>query len=473
MAGWKEFYAQIRDPSWPDCAEERDFFSLPVRIQNECREIFGYRPGQFAKADPLPHRPFPIKTATACQLKWTWSTVYLTTEKTASCHRTNHHKFDAEKFDFHNTPNKLRDRQKMLQGEWPDAGCEYCRNIEQAGGISDRLTNLDLIGVHAPIELDHDPTAIEVTPRILEIYFDNTCDLKCLYCGPHFSSAWEAESNKYGTFGKDGLIIESTWTKSNNIDRNKTKLFSWLSGNIDKLSALNVLGGEPTYQDELDQVLDLLDQHPAPHLKLQMFSNLNSKPGRLRSIVERVNGLINDDKLRELEITGSLDCWGPAQEYVRYPLNLDRWQENFEYLLDQSWVRLIVSSTVTPLTVKTLPDLLAKIKKWNETRTVYHYQNSVNAPSHMFIDIFGDIFREDFNRALDLKLTRTPEEISSKRYLEGIAKQSYSRVPNVKEIKNLYLFLEEMDRRRKTDWRQTFTWLEDEFKKHEIIGEKS
>jgi MoaA/NifB/PqqE/SkfB family radical SAM enzyme len=29
---------------------------------------------------------------------------------------------------------------------------------------------------------------VHVTPRILEVYFDNTCNLKCLYCGPHFSS---------------------------------------------------------------------------------------------------------------------------------------------------------------------------------------------------------------------------------------------------------------------------------------------
>ena len=136
--------------------------------------MFGYQPGQFLKTSKLPYRVFPIKTATACQLKWNWSTVYLTTEHTASCHRTNHHKFDTEKFDFHNTPEKLDDRQRMLAGEWPTKGCEYCRNIEQAGGASDRITNLDLVGMHAPVELDSNPTAIQVTPRILEVYFDNT-----------------------------------------------------------------------------------------------------------------------------------------------------------------------------------------------------------------------------------------------------------------------------------------------------------
>ena len=30
---------------------------------------------------------FPIKTKTACQYKWTWSTVFLSTGTSSSCHR--------------------------------------------------------------------------------------------------------------------------------------------------------------------------------------------------------------------------------------------------------------------------------------------------------------------------------------------------------------------------------------------------
>jgi hypothetical protein len=36
----------------------------------------------------MEQRYFPIKTATACQLKWNWSTLFLTTGTTSSCHRT-------------------------------------------------------------------------------------------------------------------------------------------------------------------------------------------------------------------------------------------------------------------------------------------------------------------------------------------------------------------------------------------------
>jgi hypothetical protein len=214
--------------------------------------------------------------------------------------------------------------------------------------------------------------------------------------------------------------------------------------------------------------LDLFDQHPAPELKLQIFTNLNAKLSRVQHLVERVKILVDQNKLREFEITASLDCWGAPQEYVRYPLDLSVWQQNFEYLVHQSWINLIINSTVTPLTVKTLPALLQKINVWSTTRKIYHYQNAVNSPSYMFIDIFGDIFREDFADALAIKPNVTPEEQASWRYLQGIAQQSAHRVPNVPEIKKLFSFLNENDRRRHTHWPTVFPWLVDEFAQHDL-----
>lgn len=468
MTTWFNFYNSIKDPTWPDCDQEDDFLTLPTQIQQECTKVFGYQIGAFRKTSKHPHRVFPIKTQTACQLKWNWSTVFLTTEETASCHRTNHHKFDTDLFDFHNTPEKIDDREQMLQGQWPKKGCDYCQNIEQASGQSDRLTNLDFPGMHAPIELAHDLSATHVTPRILEIYFDNVCNLKCLYCGPHFSSLWDAENKKFGTFNQHGLAISSNFKKSRNIESNKQKLFQWIQDHGHDLTVLNILGGEPLYQQELDQCIDLFDQHPAPELKFQIFSNLFCKTDHLTRTVDRVRQLIDTNKIREFEITASLDCWGPQQEYVRFPLNLQQWEQNFNYLLKQDFVNLIVSSTVTPLTIKTLPDLLEKIQQWNKIRPVYHYQNSVNGPSYLMIDIFGDIFVKDFDRALALKSDTTLEQQQSKDYLKGIAQQSASRGVNPVEIKKLFTYLTEIDRRRNTSWKLLFPWLVHEFDKFNL-----
>lgn len=43
-ADWQQWYQHIRDPFWPDCNREEDFYALPEWIQQECIQIFGYQP---------------------------------------------------------------------------------------------------------------------------------------------------------------------------------------------------------------------------------------------------------------------------------------------------------------------------------------------------------------------------------------------------------------------------------------------
>ena len=163
--------------------------------------------------------------------------------------------------------------------------------------------------------------------------------------------------------------------------------------------------------------------------------------------------------MREFAVTASLDCWGPRQEYARFPLDLKIWEENFEFLLKHDWVKIVIGSTITPLTIKTFPDLVEKINHWNQQRPVSHYFNSVNSPSHMMINIVGDIFDEDFQRALSLMPEDTREQKNIKNYLAGIAVESRSKNINVVEALKLKIFLDELDRRRKTNWRTTFPEL--------------
>ena len=125
---------------------------------------------------------FPIKTETACRLKWAWSSLYLNTGTTGSCHRASVSTLTLEDFDnFHNTPAKLEARKLMLGGKWPGNGCEYCMDIENAGGQSDRQFQNNIPDLYPSI-LNHDTTAINVQPSVLEVFFSNVCNFKCVYC---------------------------------------------------------------------------------------------------------------------------------------------------------------------------------------------------------------------------------------------------------------------------------------------------
>jgi hypothetical protein len=110
---------------------------------------------------------------------------------------------------------------------------------------------------------------------------------------------------------------------------------------------------------------------------------------------------------------------------------------------------------------------MEKINEWNMLRPVYWYGNSVNSPDDcLFIDMFGSVFEDDFNRAIELMPDQLPEHFSVKRYLEGIRDQSKNNVPDLTKIKKLYIMLEQMDERRSTNWRTIYPWLIELFQQH-------
>jgi hypothetical protein len=82
----------------------------------------------------------------------------------------------------------------------------------------------------------------------------------------------------------------------------------------------------------------------------------------------------------------------------------------------------------------------------------------------MFIDIFGDLFVEDFEKTLCMMPQDDQDQSNTYRYLQGIAQQSAANPVNLPEVQKLKTFLDEMDRRRGTDWREVFPWLDPVFK---------
>jgi hypothetical protein len=172
---------------------------------------------------------FPINTATACQLKWTWSSIYLYTGMTNSCHRVENTHLTTDTFkDFHNTPKKIADRKLMLDGQWPQGGCEYCKKIEDAGGSSDRLLHLNIPNLTPP-ELDVDASATNVTPRIVEVYFDNVCNMSCVYCQDKYSSKIQQENNRFGRFEKNGLVIDNFSSRDPNQTQLTDEFWTWMN----------------------------------------------------------------------------------------------------------------------------------------------------------------------------------------------------------------------------------------------------
>jgi pyruvate-formate lyase-activating enzyme len=401
---------------------------------------------------------FPIQTDTSCSLKWNWSTLYLNSGKTASCHRTAFSDITAENFfDFHNTPLKVSDRQAMLRGEWPEHSCEYCKKIENAGGFSDRMLHLtipDLI----PTELATNTNAVLISPTILEVFFNNTCNLGCLYCHPSLSSKIETENQNFGNFEKQGVKLFSHETKFKDLIPH---FWEWFPTGFHTIKRFHFMGGEPFYQKEFDKLLDMIEEYPNPDCVLNIVTNLMVPKKRIEGILARLKELLIARKLKGVDISCSIDCWGPQQEYVRWGLDLNQWEDNFKLLIENKWIRLGISQTISTLTIKTMPELLLKLTEWRKDRKIGHWLSGVTpGPDYLKGEIFGDLeFKDAVASILPLMPLVTDDDKTTYEYMQGTLTQITSSTPNYEEIKNLIIFLNEKDRRRKTNWHELFPWL--------------
>jgi hypothetical protein len=453
-----EDYAVFAGPDWPSYSA---YLAGIQPINPDIREEMQ----QFTQRQISQGEKFPINTATACQSKWTWSTIWINSLSSASCHRVVPTKFDIEDFDnFHNLPKKIADRKLMLQGQWPRGGCEYCKEIEQSGGWSDRQHNLDIRGLTPP-EVLTDPTAVHVSPKIVEIFAQNTCNLSCVYCFPDLSSKIEQENIKFGEFNKGGVNIPVLDKPAAAAEQYYEKFISWLQRNVQTLSRLHLLGGETFIQHKLmNAVLDILEKTPSPNLQFCVFSNLNVPDSAWDRYIPRIKALQLAGHIQVFDLTASIDCWGPEQQYVRSGLDLDKFESRMSWASEQgSWLRLNTNQTVTAMTIKTMPDLIGKIDQYSKHKHIGHYFQFYTG-SQMFQhpkNFAWELWEKDFERILSAMPQRTVEQQEAIPRMQGMQSllKSYTK-HNYAEIKKFHIYFDELDRRRNTNWRQLFPYLD-------------
>ena len=410
---------------------------------------------------------FPITTTPACPLKWSWSTIRLYSGTTSSCHRVKSDTINAENFDtFHNTPKKLADRKLMLEGKWPTGGCEYCKKIEDAGGTSDRMFHSTIPNTY-PGELDEDQTLTVVNPKIVEVYFDNVCNLSCIYCWDGFSSKIRSENQRFGRFENNGVVIDNRANPVDDLPKLTAKFWEYMERNCKGIKRFHFLGGEPFYQKQFDYALEWFKEHPCPNLEFNIVSNLNIDHDKFRAYIADIKQLVDMQCLGRFDLTCSIDCMGPEQEYVRFGIDLNLFKRNFEHVVGEEWIYLTFNQTVTSLTLKTAPEAISYIKSFSDdTRHIgHHFGLVVGQNPLLHPEIFGTGFwEEDMNNILNVMPELTSQDKQVKLYMNGIRTQLSNTVRDQKKINQLAILLDEIDRRRNLNWREVFPWLTNEIR---------
>ena len=419
---------------------------------------------------------FPKITDPQCQLKWNWSTLWLGEGTTNSCHRCKKVPIDPDNFDqFHNLPHKIKEREIMLSGKWPtvenggSGHCLHCKKVEDAGGTSDRMNMLKMPN-QAPPELYKDPTATSVTPRILEIFLNDTCNMKCTYCGVNDSSQWKSEIRKHGAMtDADGSELKNfrpgnpKMHKSNIQGLLLEKTKDWLLKHGHELSRLHLLGGETFYQSELDEILEVLGKMRNQNLELNVVSNLMVKEDRFKHVIEKIRRLCKDRRIGRFDLTASIDGWGPEAEYARTGLKCDHFEKLFAHAVDQKWMRLHVNLTVTSMTVRAVPALLNKIKEYRKKNKKISVRAGAldSGTLHFHPSVFGEKFwQEDLKNIMSQWPQDDEQDRSQMMEMKSMFDSISNPEPNPTMLRSFKHFLDQLDQRRNTNWREIYPYLD-------------
>ena len=314
-----------------------------------------------------------------CLAKWTQVTMHLQNGMTHSCHHPSPHKVSLPEIKsnptaLHNSKTKKKARKEMLEGYRPSE-CQYCWNIEdKSKSFSDR--------VFKSAEPWSEPFFEDITklnwrdnyvPKYVEVSFSNTCNFKCAYCGPLYSSKWVEEINEHGGY----KLFSKEYNGLKEIEYNKTipykqteenpyvdAFWEWWPELYHSLDTFRITGGEPLLSKDTWKVLDFLIENETPNkqLKFSINSNLGVDDKLIDKLIDKLEIIINEEKVKECIIYTSCDTFGKQAEFVRYGLNFTKLITNIEKILSRlDKVTVVVMSTFNIFSIFSYKELIEKI----------------------------------------------------------------------------------------------------------------
>ena len=342
-----------------------------------------------------------------CAMKWLHQTLYLHTGDNHSCYHPRPHHIGLDEIQndpsaLHNTKWKKEQRKTMLDGGRPEE-CYYCWNIEDLTGdhISDRMIHSSSDFAEPLIEkLAELPWDAPINPRYLEVSFGNGCNYRCGYCCPQASTMWMEEIKKHGnydlTYNQYGIEFLKSGTYYGPKDENPyiQAFWKWWPSLRNDLHTLRITGGEPLMNPAAMDFFDLLETEPASHLEITLNSNLGVTYDRVDRLIERVQSLLRQKKIRKFSFFTSIDSWGEQAEYMRTGLKCEHWERNmFEVVKAGATVNLMCTYNI--LCVTNFQSLLTKVIEWRKKlgfEAVAFDTPYLKEPPHWMINILPKYF---------------------------------------------------------------------------------
>lgn len=409
-----------------------------------------------------------------CLAKWFQVTLHLYKGTTQSCHHVATTPItDADLAQgpsgLHNTEQKARVRAQMLRGEFPKE-CQYCWKIEKIGQYSDRIHKSAAGWAKPFLETAKASASAHVVPKYLEVAFENTCNFKCSYCSPAYSSLWEQESLRYGGYPTSGQFNDiervkreqGEWFGAERSAKYVDAFWKWWPEIAHEVRHLRVTGGEPLLSKDTWRLMDHLIEHPRPQLYFSINSNLSMSAAAMDRFVDKLAAL--EEKTAGCLLFCSIDSVGAQAEYIRHGLDFDRFIAHTYRILRETpaTVQLSYMITTNALSLPGLAgllELIAKQRREFPERRINVDTPLLTSPEFLSVEILPRRFVRHLMSAIRVMRENGFSAAEIQR-IERIANLMLSDSLTFRKKRLLrhdfVKFIAEHDRRRKTDALETF-----------------
>jgi MoaA/NifB/PqqE/SkfB family radical SAM enzyme len=420
-----------------------------------------------------------------CLAKWQQTSLHLTTGHTNSCYHPPLHRIDADDLQdnpsaLHNTSHKKSERVQMLQGQKPQ-GCSYCWKVEATGNLSDRhYRSGEPWAAEAYTDITtKDPLTWDVIPSYVEVNFNSACNLRCSYCSPQFSSTWAKEIKEYGAYPTSNRHNDPQYFAGDRKpipvrDHNPyvEAFWRWWPDLYPKLKHFRMTGGEPLMDKNTFRVLDYVIANPKPDLHLNVTSNFSVEDHLMLKYINKVQKICDTGAVEHFMQFVSVDSAYEQADYIRHGLDYDHMITNVgQFLSDvdkRSSITFII--TMNNLSIGGLQNLLDTILKLRQEfstdyQRVWFDTPILRSPAWQCLDIMPEAYAWKLQQITDW-MRQTPE--TQTRRFQGFKDYEIQRLQRVvdwmrAEYKeditaqaDFYRFFAEHDRRRNTNFLQTF-----------------
>lgn len=197
--------------------------------------------------------------------------------------------------------DKMRQlRLDMIEGRRPKT-CSRCFEQEDHGHGSLRTHLNKEFKHHIPIvdKTNSDGSLDDLSIVYWDFRFSNICNMRCRSCGPQLSTGWYEDTKKiWGILPTD-------------VPNNKINLWEQIQPLFETVEDIYFAGGEPLIMEEHYRILNKLIEMNKTDVVIRYNTNFSQLKYKKLDVLDVW------PKFKRVEVSASLDGFGPIAEYIR------------------------------------------------------------------------------------------------------------------------------------------------------------